>query len=257
MALVEQKLQPTGQPTEGMSVAATLAGLLAEGDAHGAGARCPRGCGGGGWGASSRSPRKRLSQRTPSPRTMWSASTFSGRVGMLAMWPPMRMVALGWCSRMSLHMAWTLPTLGMIAVMPMMSYWVRADLFDEAIEYGEVQDGAGRGDVGLEEHQPPGAVEHAQGERALRARDLVVVQLHRVDASAAERIVLGVGPKDTGQQHPCLVAQGMRWAIGGLRGVDGLRGHVGQAVIDRVAGRRFEFVSRVARFRRGVFIEGG
>ena len=44
-------------------------------------------------------------------------------------------------------------------------------------------------------------MEHAQGERALRARHLVVVQLHRVDGAAAEFIVLGVGSEDGREQN--------------------------------------------------------
>ena len=44
-------------------------------------------------------------------------------------------------------------------------------------------------------------MEHAQREAALRARHLVVIQLHRVDGAAAELIVLRVGTEDRTQQN--------------------------------------------------------
>ena len=94
MAEVEQKLQPSGQPTDGIIVAATsprrslgFTPML----------RVPKPEAIIGWrkGRSSSSPRKRRNQRTPSPRTMWSASIRSCRSGTLAMWPPTTIVALG------------------------------------------------------------------------------------------------------------------------------------------------------------------
>ena len=42
---------------------------------------------------------------------------------------------------------------------------------------------------------------HPQRERALRARDLVVIQLERVDDATAELVVAGKGTKDGGQEH--------------------------------------------------------
>ena len=74
-----------------------------------------------------------------------------------------------------------------------------ADLLDEAVQGREVEQRAGRCDVGLDEHQPPGAVEHPQRERTFDPRDLVVVQFHRVDDPAAVFVVLGVGAEDTCQ----------------------------------------------------------
>jgi hypothetical protein len=41
----------------------------------------------------------------------------------------------------------------------------------------------------------PRAVKHAQREAILLARNLVVVELHRIDGTAAKFIVLRVGPK--------------------------------------------------------------
>ena len=52
-------------------------------------------------------------------------------------------------------------------------------------------------------------MEHAQGERSLLARHLVVVQLHRVDLPAAEFIVLSVRAKDGAKQNASASAFGM------------------------------------------------
>ena len=87
---------------------------------------------------------------------------------------------------------------------------VGANLLDEAIERGEVQQRAGRGDVRLDHHQAPTAVEHPQRESALGPRHLVVVKLHRVHAPAAVLVVLAVGPEDARQQHARLRAGRMR-----------------------------------------------
>src|SRR5208283_3987648 len=56
----------------------------------------------------------------------------------------------------------------------------------EVLESGEVEQRAGRGDIPLDHHQSPGAVEHAKREAALLTRDLVVIQLHGIDGAAAE-----------------------------------------------------------------------
>ena len=61
------------------------------------------------------------------------------------------------------------------------------------IQGREVEQGAGRGDVLLDHHQSPRAMKHAQGEAALLAGDLVVIQLHRIDGAATEFVVLRVG----------------------------------------------------------------
>ncbi len=94
-----------------------------------------------------------------------------------------------------------------------------ADFLDEAVQRGEVQHRARGLDVRLDHHQAPTAVEHPQRERPLRARHLVVVQLHRVHAPAAVLVILAVGAKDAGQQHPGLRAgrmQGLRMKVGRL-----------------------------------------
>ena len=97
----------------------------------------------------------------------WSASIRRRRSGMLAMWPPMTIVACGRYCRTNSHIFFTLSTLGMIDEMPTTSYWPRADLLDEAIERGEVQQRARRLDVRLDDHQAPTAMEHPQREGAL------------------------------------------------------------------------------------------
>ncbi len=68
MAEVEQKLQPNGQPTEGMSVAATSPGRSRTATPM---LRVPMPETTAGWrmGRSGSSPRKRRNQATPSPLT--------------------------------------------------------------------------------------------------------------------------------------------------------------------------------------------
>ena len=84
-----------------------------------------------------------------------------------------------------------------------------ADLLDEAVQGGEVQQRAGGRDVRLDEHQAPGAMEHPQRKRPLHPGHLVVVQLHRVDRPAAVLVVLGVRAEDARQQHLGATPQGM------------------------------------------------
>jgi hypothetical protein len=77
---------------------------------------------------------------------------------------------------------------------------VRRDLLEEAIQAGKIQQGAPGADIGLDQHEPPGAVEHPHGERPLHAGDLVVVQLHGIDRPAAVLVVLGCR---RGGRHRC------------------------------------------------------
>src|SRR6185437_12679423 len=92
---------------------------------------------------------------------------------------------------------------------------ISLELAREFAARGKVEQGAGRGDVLLNHHNAPGTVEHTQGERALLTRDLVVVELHRIDGAAAEFIILGVGAKNGGQKNSRLRALGMRLHCGG------------------------------------------
>ena len=52
-------------------------------------------------------------------------------------------------------------------------------------------------------------MEHAQREAALRARDLVVIELHRIDGAAAEFVVLRVRAEDRTQQNAGAGSLGM------------------------------------------------
>src|SRR5215471_1769756 len=65
------------------------------------------------------------------------------------------------------------------------------DLANESIARREVEDGAGAGDIVLQQHQPPRAVEQAKRERSLLARDLVVIELGRIDRARPEPVVYG------------------------------------------------------------------
>ena len=166
MAEVEQKLQPSGQPTEGMTVAATSPRRSFTLTPR---FRVPKPEVIIGWrsGRSSFSPRKRRNQRTPSPRTMWSASIRSAEIGDVGDVPAdddlgvrqvlphqlahlLHFVDVGDDRRDADHVV-----------------LVRANLFDEAVERGEVQQRAGGLDVRLDHHQAPTAMEHPQRERAL------------------------------------------------------------------------------------------
>ena len=78
----------------------------------------------------------------------------------------------------------------------------------------EVEHGGGSADVFLDKHDAPGAVEHAQRVRSLFAGDLVMVQLHRIDAAATELVILRIWTEDTGEQNTSLAALGMRKLFG-------------------------------------------
>ena len=121
MAEVEQKLQPSGQPTDGITVAAVSPSPWPKGTpivrASNADTIC--GCR---TGAPASSPRKPRNHATPSPATTWSASITSPSPGRFAMWPPTTIVAFGWCRRTSSHMSFTLPMFGRMPLIPTTSY---------------------------------------------------------------------------------------------------------------------------------------
>ncbi len=71
----------------------------------------------------------------------------------------------------------------------------------EPFQGGEIEQRARCGNVLLNHHQAPGAMEHAQRKAALLARDLVVIQLHGIDGTAAEFVVARIWPEHRTQQH--------------------------------------------------------
>ena len=103
-----------------------------------------------------------------------------------------------------------------------------AKLLDEAVQVRIVQQRTRSIEVGLDEHQPPGAVEEPQGERPLYPRHLIVVQLHRVLQAAAILVVLGIRAEDAAQQDIGPMSRGIvgagedvvkragKWLIDGL-----------------------------------------
>ena len=89
-----------------------------------------------------------------------------------------------------------------------------AKLLDETVQGGIVQQRARRVEVGLDEHQAPGAMEQPQRKRPLHPRHLVVVQLHRVLQPAAILVVLGIRSEDAAQQDVGPMSPrmpGVRW----------------------------------------------
>jgi hypothetical protein len=70
----------------------------------------------------------------------------------------------------------------------------------EVLTAGEVEDGAGGGDIFLDHHDAPGAVKHAKRESALRTGHLIVIKLHGVNGAAAKFIVLRIRTKDRGKE---------------------------------------------------------
>ena len=53
----------------------------------------------------------------------------------------------------------------------------------------------------MDQHDAPGAMEHSQGESALSASHLIMVQLHGIDGAAAKFVVLRIRPKNGAQKH--------------------------------------------------------
>ena len=124
MAEVEQKLQPSGQPTDGMTVAATSPGRSLAVNAHAAGVPKPDLISGWrdrlvgrlrpGIGGTSGRPRPGRCGRRRSARS---------RSGTLAMCPPMTIVALGLILADQLaHLLALSASSGMISMMPITSY---------------------------------------------------------------------------------------------------------------------------------------
>ena len=60
----------------------------------------------------------------------------------------------------------------------------------------KVEDRAGYRDIRLDQHDAPRAVKHSQGEAALCASDLIMLELHRVNRAAGEFVILRVRSED-------------------------------------------------------------
>ena len=118
-----------------------------------------------------------------------------------------------------------------------------AKLFDEAVERGEIQEHAGGFDVRLNHHQAPASVEHPQRKRALRARHLIVVKLHRIHPPAAVPVVLAVRAEDAGKQHAGVRSGRMRERSPRFRVSENwiaprMAARGGQWMIEEIGGRR-------------------
>lgn len=77
---------------------------------------------------------------------------------------------------------------------------VRGQFPSKSFPCGKIQHAAGSRDICLNQHDAPGAMEHAQREAALRAGNLVVIELHGIDGSASKFVILRIGPEDRTQQ---------------------------------------------------------
>jgi hypothetical protein len=100
---------------------------------------------------------------------------------------------------------------------------MRGDLALEIFSSGEIKNGAGRGNIRVDQHDAPGPMEHPEGEAALRAGDLIVIKLHRVNGATAELVVSGVRAEDRTQQNAGLRSLAMSFNVAGIcdaRGVD-------------------------------------
>jgi hypothetical protein len=100
---------------------------------------------------------------------------------------------------------------------------MRGDLALEISSSGEIKNGAGRGNVRLDQHDAPGPMEHPQRKAALRARNLIVIELHRIDGAAAEFVVSRVRAENRTQQDAGLFSLGMSFNVAGTcdaRGMD-------------------------------------
>ena len=165
-----------------------------------------------GWLSSS--PRKRRIHRTPSPLTIWSASTHLPSSGTLAICPPITIVAWGWCFRISRHIRRTLSRLGMIELIPMMSY-CRVLISSTNLSWdGKSSSVQGAFTFTWISISPQDRWKRAKREGMLNPRHLVVKQLHRIDQAAAVLIVLGVRAENAHQQHARLRAERVYGMIG-------------------------------------------
>ena len=91
--------------------------------------------------------------------------------------------------------------------------FVGLQLAREVFAGGKIQHRARRGDILLNHHDPPRAVEHAQRKSALRARHLVVVKLHRVDGAGAELIVLRIRTEYRTEKYARTLALGVNGSV--------------------------------------------
>ena len=133
---------------------------------------------------------------------------------LLNAWNPGHMPAYdddgtrGELSNAPAHLA-HLPEVGNDAGNPNDVVRMRSQLLFKFVQGREVEHRAGCRNVLLNHHQSPRAVEHAQRKAVLRAGDLVVVQLHRIDGAAAEFIVLRVGAKSRREKNSSLNSLGV------------------------------------------------
>jgi len=87
-------------------------------------------------------------------------------------------------------------------------YFVMAipDFFYEAVQCREIKQRTWGGHICLDKHEAPGAMEHPQRERSLNSGHLVVIELHGIDPSAAELVILGIGTEYACQKNPSFCA---------------------------------------------------
>lgn len=108
---------------------------------------------------------------------------------------------------------------------------LRGDLARKIVPRREIKNGAGRGNIRLDQHDAPGAMKHAQRKATLCARDLVVIKLHGINGAAAELVVLRVRAEDRAQQNAGLLALWVLLNGAGTVEIRGMRFHCGSSSI--------------------------
>ena len=117
------------------------------------------------------------------------------------MWPPTTIVAFGWWRRTSSHMSFTLPTFGRMPLMPTTSYGTVRISSSKRSRVGKSRSVVGASRFAWMSIRPHERWNMRSENGALHPRDLVVVELHRVDGAAAVLVVAGVGAEDAREQH--------------------------------------------------------
>lgn len=73
---------------------------------------------------------------------------------------------------------------------------VLLNLGEETLLGRKIQQGAGGVDIGLDHHQPKGAMKHPERKSTLHPCHLIMIELHGIDGPASVFIIAAIGPED-------------------------------------------------------------